>query len=141
DAQCGVACHELLHVRRGDWLVTLIEELVAALFWFHPAFWWLLAQARLAREQVVDSEVVHVTAAREPYIKALLTMAGARPALDLAPAPLLLRRRHLLQRMNLLVTEASMSKFRLLLSYLSMAAILVAAGWLAFDSFPLIGAA
>jgi len=24
EAQCGIACHELLHVRRGDWLVTLI---------------------------------------------------------------------------------------------------------------------
>ena len=32
--QHGIACHELLHVRRRDWLVTVIEEVVAAVFWF-----------------------------------------------------------------------------------------------------------
>src|SRR5262249_9146244 len=26
EAQCGIAAHELLHVRRNDWLVTLLEE-------------------------------------------------------------------------------------------------------------------
>jgi beta-lactamase regulating signal transducer with metallopeptidase domain len=91
DAQRSIACHELLHVRRRDWLMTLIEEVIAALFWFQPAFWWLLAQTRLAREQVVDAEVVRMTSAREPYIQALLAIAGARPALDVAPAPLFLR--------------------------------------------------
>src|SRR5262249_55290008 len=67
DAQCAVACHELLHVRRRDWLVTLLEEITGALFWFHPGFWWVLAQARLAREQLVDAEVVRLTSARHPY--------------------------------------------------------------------------
>src|SRR4030095_11223561 len=76
ETQCGIACHELVHVRRRDWLKTVLEELVAALFWFHPAVWWLLAQARLAREQLVDAEVVRLTSAREPYIHALLIMDG-----------------------------------------------------------------
>src|SRR5262249_40899504 len=60
EAQCGIACHELVHVRRRDWLTTLVEEVAGSVFWFHPAFWWVLAQARLAREQVVDAEVVRV---------------------------------------------------------------------------------
>jgi TonB family protein len=141
EAQFGIACHELFHVRRKDWLMTLVEEIVAALFWFHPAFWWLLAQARLAREQIVDAEVVRVTAARESYINALLAMAGSRPALDLAPAPLFLRRRHLLQRMQLLVTEVPMSKFRLVWSYGLIVAILAAAGWIGVVSFPITGRA
>src|SRR5262249_20944574 len=140
-AQCGIACHELLHVKRKDWLATIIEEIIGGLFWFHPAFWWLLAQARLAREQLVDAEVVRMTAAREPYIDALLTMAGARPALDLAAAPLFLRRRHLLQRMHLLVTEVSMSKFRLISSYAAIAGVLGLAGWLGFAAFPMTGRA
>ena len=140
-AQLGIACHELLHVRRNDWLVTLLEEFAASLFWFHPAVWWLLAQARLAREQLVDAEVVRLTSAREPYINALLEIAGARPTLDLAPAPLFLRKRHLFQRMHFLLLEVSMSRFRLFSSYGSMAAILVMAGWVGFVSFPLIGKA
>src|SRR5262249_8287083 len=97
-AQRGIACHELLHVKRPDWLITVFEEIVAALFWFHPAFWWVLGQARLSREQLVDAEVVRMVSDREPYIDALLAIAGARRALDLVPAPLFLRRRHLLQR-------------------------------------------
>jgi beta-lactamase regulating signal transducer with metallopeptidase domain len=141
EAQCGIACHELLHVRRKDWLVNLLEELVGALFWFHPAVWWLLAQARLAREQIVDAEVVRVTRAQEPYIQALLAIAGVRPRLDVAPAPLFLKKRHLLQRMQLLVTEVSMSRFRLISSYMLIIALLLAAGWVGFLNFPLTGSA
>lgn len=136
EAQCAIACHELLHVRRNDWLVTLIEEAAGALLWFNPAVWLLLAQTRLAREQVVDAEVVRLTAAREPYIDALMSIARARPGVDLAPSPLFLRRRHLTQRMHSLLQEVSMSKARLLSSYSFMVAILFLAGWGAFAAFP-----
>jgi beta-lactamase regulating signal transducer with metallopeptidase domain len=52
DAQVGIACHELLHVRRNDWLMTLVDELVGSVLWFNPGIWWVLAQTRLAREQL-----------------------------------------------------------------------------------------
>jgi hypothetical protein len=139
EAQCGVACHELLHVRRHDWLITVLEELAGALLWFNPAVWWLLAQARLAREQLVDAEVVRLTASREPYIDALLSLARQRPMLDLAPAALFLRKRHLARRMQSLLKEVSVSRLRLVTSYGYMAAILVFAGWFAVASFPLLG--
>ena len=79
DSQCAVLCHELMHVKRRDWIVTVIEELIAAFLWFHPAVWWLLGQTKLAREQVVDAEVIQRTAAPDPYIDALLVLAGAHP--------------------------------------------------------------
>jgi beta-lactamase regulating signal transducer with metallopeptidase domain len=66
EAQFGIACHEFLHVRRHDWLLTVCEELAGALVWFHPAVWWLLGQIRLAREQVVDRAVVALSEARDP---------------------------------------------------------------------------
>jgi len=138
EAQCGIACHELLHVRRHDWLVTMFEEIAGAILWFNPAIWMLLAQTGLAREQLVDEETVLLTSAREPYIDALLAIARGKP-MDLVPAPLFLRRRHLTQRMHLLLKEVSVSKFRLISSYCSMTAALALAGWLAFTTFPLIG--
>ncbi len=141
ESQCGVACHELLHVRRHDWLITVLEELAGALLWFNPAIWPLLAQTRLAREQLVDAEVVRLTASREPYIDALLAIARGRPLLDLAPAPLFLRRRHLTQRVHLLLKETATSRLRLASSYASITAILAIAGWLGVTSFPLIGRA
>src|SRR5262245_40130963 len=141
DAQVGVACHELLHIRRNDWIVTIFEELAGAILWFQPGVWWLLSQTRLAREEAVDAEVVRLTSACEPYINALLIMAGESAGLDLAPAPLFLRRRHLTARMHFLLAEASMSRMRLISSYVLMLAILCGAGWLALDAFPLVGPA
>lgn len=140
-AQRGIVCHELLHIKRRDWLITLLEEIVAAAFWFHPAFWWLLGQTRLSREQIVDAEVVRVISDREPYINALLAIAGIRPELDLAPASLFSRRRHLLQRMHSLLSEVSMSRFRLVSSYVSIAVLLAAVVWAGAVSFPLNGLA
>ena len=140
-SQHGIACHELLHVRRRDWLVSVIEEFLAAVFWFHPGVWWLLAQSRLSREQLVDAEVVQLTSAREDYIASLLAIAGTRLELDLAPAPLFLRRRHLTKRMHLLLMEVSMSKLRLISSYAAMAAILAVVAGAMFLTFPLEGIA
>ncbi|HEX7958341.1 MAG TPA: M56 family metallopeptidase [Terriglobales bacterium] len=139
EAQCTVACHELLHVRRHDWAVTLLEEVMSAAFWFNPGIWALLAQARLAREELVDAEVVRLTVSREPYIDAILAIARVRPNLDLAPAPLLLRRRHLTQRMHALLKEVSMSRLRLSASYISTTAILTLTAWFAMLWFPLLG--
>jgi len=141
EAQCAIVCHELLHVRRHDWLATVLEETVGALLWFNPAIWWLLAETRLAREQVVDEEVVRLTSVRDPYLDALLAIAGKRAELDLAPAPLFLRRRHLTHRIHYLLKEAPMSKIRLVISYASIAAVLAAAGWFTLATLPLVGSA
>jgi beta-lactamase regulating signal transducer with metallopeptidase domain len=141
EAQCGVACHELLHVRRHDWLITVLEELAGTLLWFNPAIWPLLAQARLAREQLVDAEVVRLTAARDSYIDALLAIARGGSRLDLAPAPLFLRRRHLTQRVHSLLKDTASSNLRLIWSYASITAMLALAGWFGIASFPLIGRA
>ncbi len=144
EAQCGIACHELLHIRRRDWLITVVEELAGALLWFNPAIWLLLAQTRLVREQLVDAEVVRLTASRDPYIDALLAIArkgaGIRDLnMELTPAPLFLRRRHLTHRMHSLLRDVSISRLRLVSSYTSIAAFLVFAGWFALGSFPLTG--
>ena len=141
ETQFAIASHEFLHVRRHDWLLTICEELAGVVLWFHPAVWWLLAQIRLSREQVVDREVVSLTSARDPYVTALLSMAGTRLRLDLAPAPLFLRKRHLAQRIRALLKEVSMSKQRLISSYVSIAAMLVLAVGFAVVLFPLNGTA
>jgi TonB family protein len=138
DAQCAIVCHELLHVKRNDWLVTVIEELIGACLWFHPAVWWLLSQTKLAREQVVDAEVIRLTAAPDLYIDALLAMSNAHPDRVLSPAPLFLYKRHLIQRLRCLVTDSPISRRRIVASYASMGAVLAAAGCLAFMSFPLM---
>src|SRR5206468_3670614 len=93
--QQAIACHDMAHIRRGDWAYTIIEEILRALFWFHPGIWWLLAQIQLTREQAVDCEVIAITASREQYIGALLAVARGRLQPDLAPAPSFLLKSHL----------------------------------------------
>ncbi len=138
--QDAILCHEVLHVRRRDWLFTLAEELVRSAFWFHPAIWWLLGEIGLAREQVVDREVVELTRSRDEYLDALLAIAGAKPRLDLAPAPLFLRKRHLKQRVLSIMKEVRMSKTRSISSLAAGLGILALACWFVTATFPLAAA-
>lgn len=132
-----IAYHELMHVRRRDWAFTIVEEFVRALLWFHPAVWWLIGQIQLAREEVVDREVVQLIESRERYLNTLLAIAEAKAGLDLAPAPLFLKKRHLRQRVAALLKEVNMSRVRITSSLAGFTAILAMAGWMATRSFPL----
>ncbi|MGA2267481.1 MAG: M56 family metallopeptidase [Bryobacteraceae bacterium] len=138
--QEAILCHEILHVRRRDWLFMVMEELVRAVFWFHPAIWWLLGEIGLAREQAVDRQVIDLTKSREEYVDALLAIAGARPRLDLALAPLFLRKRHLKQRVISVLKEVRMSRTRLISALAAGLGILVAACWFVTGTFPLAAA-
>ena len=135
--QDAVLCHEALHVERHDWAFTVAEELVRAVFWFHPAIWWLLGEIQLAREQAVDREVVERTQARDQYVDALLAVAGVRMEPDLAPAPLFLRKRHLKQRVIAVVKEIRMSRTRLISTLTAGLVLLAAASWFVTAAFPL----
>ncbi len=135
--QTAIACHELLHVNRSDWLRNAIDEVVRAALWFHPAIWWLINQIQLAREQVVDREAVRRLGARQAYLEALLRMARPAPRLNLSPATLFLKRAHLRQRVTLIVKEVSMSKSRLAATLVVMAAVIFIGGSFATSAFPL----
>jgi TonB family protein len=137
-AQRAVLCHELLHVRRRDWLQMLAEELAGALLWFHPAVWWLLARIRLAREQVVDLEAVRLTGERRVYLQTLVSLArvsGPSPA----PAPLFLRESHLKRRVDVLLEEVTMSRKRLGMGLAASVAGVAVAGLAGARAFPLEG--
>ncbi len=138
--QRAILCHEYLHVERHDWLIMVMEELIRAVFWFHPAIWWVLGEIQLAREQAVDREVVRRTQAREEYVDALLEIAGANLHPDLAPAPLFLRRRHLRQRVISIFKEVQMTKTKLISKLALGLAILLSACWLVTGTFPLAAA-
>jgi TonB family protein len=88
----------------------------------------------------VDRQVVEMTKSRDQYVDALLAIAGARPRLDLAPAPLFLRKRHLKQRVISVLKEVRMSRTRLISALAAGLAILVAACWFVTGAFPLAAA-
>ena len=124
EAQRTVACHELLHVVRRDWPWIVVEEVARALFWFHPAVWWLVERIQESREQLVDSLVIARIPSKRAYMAALLAFAdvGHRPA-TLATA--FLRRRHLRSRLRKLVKESVMSRRRLVWTVVVLACVVV----------------
>jgi TonB family protein len=138
ELQRAIACHELLHVRRRDWVLGLGEECLRSALWFHPPLRWLLRRIRAAREQCVDREAVSLTGARQPYVEALLAIArlGLRGA---APAAPFLGESHLALRVDLLLKEDSMSKARLFAVLAAKALSLTLAGAAAAWAFPIVG--
>ena len=130
ERQAAIATHEFLHARRGDWLPTLLEELLRTVLFFHPAVHWLVGRVRLAREQAVDAAVVQRLGAREPYLEALVAAARAGSRRRLVPAAPFFRESHLHERVDLLLKEVVMSRVRTRVHLgLTTAAVLLAVSW------------
>jgi TonB family protein len=140
EAQRGIVCHELLHVRRRDWLWALFEEAVRALLWFHPAVWMLLARIDLSREQVVDREVVRRTGSRRAYLEALRAVAS-RSWQAAVPGLPFFHRGHLRERVIHLCQEVPMSRPRIATLVATFAGLLALTAILGILAFPMTGTA
>jgi TonB family protein len=53
-----VLTHELIHVARHDWIVSVAAEAAASLHWFNPLAWVALRRLRLEREAACDDAVL-----------------------------------------------------------------------------------
>jgi TonB family protein len=135
DQQEGVACHELLHVRRRDWPITFVEELLRAVVWFHPAVWFILPRIALSREQVVDADTVRLTGKRRQYLDAIWRVVCSSQHSVAAMAVPFLGRRDLVDRVAWLKKEMPMSKARIVLSVLVLSISLAAVGAFAANAF------
>jgi beta-lactamase regulating signal transducer with metallopeptidase domain len=87
----AILAHELAHVRRHDVLVNLLQSCIEALFFHHPAAWWISAQVRAEREHCADDLAVRALAAaragsRLSYAAALLSLEERRQQTLLALA-------------------------------------------------------
>ena len=133
----AVACHELIHVERRDWLFVLAEELIRAVLWFHPAIWFMLSQIQLSREQTVDLEVVRLTRDRERYLDALVAVAQQKLRPDIAPAPSFLKKRQLAERVAAVLKETRVSKSQLIARFTTVFSAALVAARLAVWFFPM----
>ena len=136
--QRSVICHELAHVKRRDMAVAFCEELAVAALWFHPWIWLLRARIRVAREQVVDGQVVALLGNRDEYVRCLVDISGH----DLAPhfsqaGAGMLRPRELRARVDAIFQEAHMSRTRFAVAALSFVAVTAGTGLIAIAAMPL----
>ena len=70
-----ILMHELAHVRRWDNLTLLLQRLVSAVLFFHPAVWLCGRMLRREAEQACDDLVVCATGCSEAYARGLAHVA------------------------------------------------------------------
>ncbi len=68
--------HETIHLRRGHGIWLLLEEVVLALFWFHPMVFRLVRRVRDSREEMVDAATIATTGATPEYREMLIGLAA-----------------------------------------------------------------
>lgn len=85
----AILLHELAHLCRWDDWTNLAQKIVRALFFFHPAVWWIESRLTLEREIACDDMVLAQTASPRTYALSLISLAEklhARRGLALAQA-------------------------------------------------------
>lgn len=75
DRRRVVLLHELIHVRRLDWLFCLISQLAAAAYWFHPLAWMAMLRFRQEQERSCDDAVVIAGTGQAAYAEHLVALA------------------------------------------------------------------
>jgi beta-lactamase class D len=84
----AVLTHELAHIKRFDYPVNLLQTVIEALMFYHPAVRWISRTIRLEREQACDDLAITVTGDVLTYARALVETerlrAGSKPGLAMA---------------------------------------------------------
>ena len=70
----AVLAHEREHIRRRDNLTAHVHRLAEALFWFHPAVWWIGRQLVDERERACDEAVLDGGHAGADYAAGILNV-------------------------------------------------------------------
>ena len=86
-----VVLHELAHLRRWDDWTNFAQKVVKALFFFHPAVWWIERRVSLEREMACDDAVIAETESPRAYAECLTHLAEktfAQRSMALAQAAL-----------------------------------------------------
>jgi soluble lytic murein transglycosylase-like protein len=76
----ALLAHELAHVRRHDLVVNVVQSVVEALLFYHPAVWWVSSCLRAEREHCCDDAVVALTGDALGYARALVSLETTRTA-------------------------------------------------------------
>ena len=70
--------HELIHIRRYDYLVNVIQSFVETAFFYHPGVWWISAVVRREREFACDDAVIQSSEDKFTYARALANLEQFR---------------------------------------------------------------
>lgn len=75
DKRVSVLMHELGHIARWDWLISLLVKITCAFFWFLLPIWWVAHQLFLQAEIACDDYIYKLRDKHLSYAKNLLAFA------------------------------------------------------------------
>ena len=70
-----ILLHEMAHLTRWDDWTNLAQKICKAVFFFHPAVWWIENRLTLEREMACDDQVLQLTANPRAYAASLISFA------------------------------------------------------------------
>ena len=83
----AIIAHELLHVRRGDLWLGLLQVCARAIWWFHPLVWWASRMSTREAERCCDEEVIgELRCDPKRYARSLLEVLELKQTLRTIPA-------------------------------------------------------
>ena len=71
----SILLHELAHLRRYDDWTNLAQKVIKAVFFFHPAVWYIESQLSLEREMACDEAVLANNCNAREYAESLVGLA------------------------------------------------------------------
>ncbi len=104
----AILLHELAHIRRRDYLVNLLQNLVEIVFFFNPAVLWISSLMKAERENCCDDITVAQINSKAAYIRALLSCQEYQSRTSRF-AMALGRRKNLLGRVSRMVSSSNHS--------------------------------
>lgn len=101
-----VLCHELAHIRRGDWIVQMAGELLRSIYWFNPILWVACRRLRLESEHACDDAVLSRGVEGSRYATHLIDLARAlNQRRTWFPAPAMARPSSLERRISAMLND------------------------------------
>ncbi len=134
--RCAMLRHELAHVERRDHYVNLFQNILGAVFFFHPLARYACRQLAVEREIACDDHVVGSGAEAETYAESIIKVAERSIALAGAPRgasqlALFSARQILERRIEMILNKDRTRLTTRNLKYLTLSAALIAVvAWL-----------
>ena len=88
----AVLLHELAHIKRWDWTMLIVAQIMCTVYWFNPLVWFAAHWMRIEAEQACDDQVLNAGYQSTDYAQHLLDIVQdvktvgsvARPAVAIA---------------------------------------------------------
>ena len=133
-----VVLHEAAHIERWDDWTNLLQKVIRALLFFHPAVWWIDSRIAIEREMSCDDMVLARSRSARQYAACLVSLAEkthAHRSLALVQAAVG-HVKHMAQRISKILDGRERSVKPLLKSAVAASALFSAVGFVAVQRTP-----